>query len=171
MGLSLFLFVGCSNSDKNVVDKENNLTNAPIIQEEIKINEVEIEEKEEVKENTENEIKKFNKQEYLDNYLTTSLKDKMEGSNFDMKEATSEKYRAWDDMLNEIYKEIMNTLSNGEQQSLVMDESNWIVERDTEANRVAKEVEGGSLEPLLKTSSLVNSTKERCYELVNRYME
>lgn len=183
IGASIFLFVGCSKiyinkdlerkTDKEIASKNNeeisNKNNSP--------NDKETIIEDETKENDENEIISLNKKEYLekmdtlDANLNTKLKDKLEGTTLDMREATSEIYTAWDEILNEVYSEIMSTLSSEEKDKLILEETNWIKERDEKADNAAKEVEGGTMEPLARTSSLANSTKERCYELVNNYMK
>lgn len=130
-----------------------------------------------MKNDYEKEIIELSKKEYLDKMdsldfnLNTKLKDKLEGTTLDMKEATSEIYIAWDEILNEIYSKIINILSEEEKDKLILEETNWIKERDEKADSAAKKVEGGSMEQIVRTSSLTNSTKERCYELVNNYMK
>ena len=52
-----------------------------------------------------------------------------------------------------------------------LEEEIWIGEKDKKADDAEKEVEGGTIEPLVRTSSLGTSTKERCYELVNNYIK
>lgn len=47
----------------------------------------------------------------------------------------------------------------------------WISNRDTIAEESGKEFEGGTMQPLAYTSSLDKSIKERCYELVNKYVK
>ena len=170
IGVSIFLFVGCSNINRGSkinIDKEivNEQGNETIVEDEMKEN------------SEENKIIGLNKKEYLDKMdnlddnLNTKLKDKLEGTTLEMREATSEIYTAWDEVLNEIYSQIISTLSNQEKDKLILEENNWIKERDKKADNAAKEVEGGTMEPLVRTSSLANSTKERCYELVNNYIK
>lgn len=183
VGMSVFLLVGCSNvnTDKEVqgnkdkeiaTEKGNETINEDNISKE---NETTI--KDETKEKDEDKTITLNKQEYLDKMntldekLKVKLKDKLAGSTIEMREAESEIYIAWDEMLNEVYSEIISTLSEEEKDKLILEEKNWIEERDKKADDAAKEVEGGTMEPLVRTSSLEVSTKERCYELVNNYME
>ena len=181
IGVSIFLFVGCSNingdSERNS-DKENiNEQNEENFDEKDTLTNNETRIEDEMKENSEDKTIGLNKKEYLDKMdnlddnLNVKLKDKLEGTTLEMREATSEIYTAWDEVLNEIYSEIISTLSNEEKDKLILEETNWIKERDEKADNAAKEVEGGTLEPLMRTSSLANSTKERCYELVNNYIK
>lgn len=183
VGMSVFLLVGCSNvntdkevqgnKDKEIATEKGNET----INEDNTSKENETTIKDETKEKDEDETITLNKQEYLDKMntldekLKVKLKDKLAGSTIEMREAESEIYIAWDEMLNEVYSEIISTLSEEEKDKLILEEKNWIEERDKKADDAAKEVEGGTMEPLVRTSSLEVSTKERCYELVNNYME
>ncbi len=183
VGMSVFLLVGCSNvntdkevqgnKDKEIATEKGNET----INEDNTSKENETTIKDETKEKDEDKTITLNKQEYLDKMntldekLKVKLKDKLAGTTIDMREAESEIYIAWDEMLNEVYSEIISTLSEEEKDKLILEEKNWIEERDKKADDAAKEVEGGTMEPLVRTSSLEVSTKERCYELVNNYME
>jgi len=183
VGMSVFLLVGCSNvntdkevqgnKDKEIATEKGNET----INEDNTSKENETTIKDETKEKDEDKTITLNKQEYLDKMntldekLKVKLKDKLAGSTIEMREAESEIYIAWDEMLNEVYSEIISTLSEEEKDKLILEEKNWIEERDKKADDAAKEVEGGTMEPLVRTSSLEVSTKERCYELVNNYME
>ncbi len=183
VGMSVFLLVGCSNvntdkevqgnKDKEIATEKGNET----INEDNTSKENETTIKDETKEKDEDKTITLNKQEYLDKMntldekLKVKLKDKLAGSTLEMREAESEIYIAWDEMLNEVYSEIISTLSEEEKDKLILEEKNWIEERDKKADDAAKEVEGGTMEPLVRTSSLEVSTKERCYELVNNYME
>ncbi len=118
------------------------------------------------------------KQAYLDKLnnlqaeLSVELKDKYASPvTQDMLEAGNEEYGKWDDMLNEIYAELQEQLSEEEMDKLTEDELAWINVRDEKAAEEAKKVEDGSLEPVVKITCLVTSTRERCYELVNNYLE
>ena len=44
-------------------------------------------------------------------------------------------------------------------------------EKERKASEEAKKYEGGTIAPVMHMSSLAQSTKERCYELVNKYMK
>lgn len=131
---------------------------------------------------TENsDLKKDNeeskKQFYLDKYynlekeLQDSLKVKYNGTTIEMREASSIEYESWDKLLNEIYGVLQGQLSATEMEKLKEKQIAWIDIRDSKAKEEAKKVEGGTMEPLAYTSSLRQSTKERCYELIVNYMK
>lgn len=180
VGVSIFLLAGCSNGnnakeqqenkDKEIVTEKDNETSN-----DFKENDENIKDKTEQKD--EEKYINLNKQEYLDKMnvldeeLNIKLKDKLVGSTIEMIVAASEIHKVWDEMLNEVYSKIIGTLSEEEKNKLISEEEDWIGERDKKADDAAKEAEGGSMEPLLRISSLGTSTKERCYELVNNYMK
>lgn len=92
------------------------------------------------------------------------------GSNADMIDAEYEKYMQWDYILNEIYGEIKKYLPENEMEKLKRIQRQWITERDKSADDASKEFEGGTGAPLAYNSVLGEKTKERCYQLVDKYM-
>lgn len=98
----------------------------------------------------------------LDNYYA--------GSTLEMKYAANEEYKRWDNALNEIYNKLKETLSEDKINELEKKELAWIDEKTKKAENAASEFEGGTAESLAYTISLAETTKSRCYELVNTYM-
>lgn len=190
--ISVFLLSGCTNKntdkgllankntdkelqvnkDKEIVTEKGNeiINNENTFKDDESIIEDETKGKDEDK-IISNKQKYLDEMDILDENLNMKLKGKLEGTNLEMIEAESEMYESWDEILNKVYSEIINKLSQEEKDKLILEENNWIKERDKKADAAAKEVEGGSMEPLAKITSLVVSTKERCYELVNNYMK
>lgn len=80
-------------------------------------------------------------------------------------------YDKYDEALNEIYtmfkeelpEEIMNDLQN--------EQLKWIEQKEDKAMKETEEFKGGTFEFVAYNMSLYESTKDRCYELVNQYME
>lgn len=93
------------------------------------------------------------------------------GTQADMNQAKSETFERWDDALNEIYKELQQQLSEREMSALKEEQRDWMKQRDQIAEEKSKEAEGGTLEPFLYASALADLTKDRSYELVNKYMK
>lgn len=93
------------------------------------------------------------------------------GITVELIEAEETKLKRWDDMLNEIYSLLKIQLTESEMKELKSKQLSWIEYRDTTANNEASEEGGGSLSTIVYYSSLARLTKERCYELVNTYME
>lgn len=128
-------------------------------------NEVESEESE-----SEEKVTLSNKKYYLQklNNIEAGLVDLKylydSGTTVDIEEAESETYKRWDNALNEIYGVLKEELPASEMSRLKVEQRNWIKYRDNTA-------EGGTLEPFQYTMTLSNLTKERCYELVEKYMK
>lgn len=89
----------------------------------------------------------------------------------DMRNSSGAQYKFWDDALNEIYKELQKTLISSDMEKLKKEELAWISQKESDAKKSADKVKGGTLEPVYYSLSLADSTKKRCYELVNNYMQ
>ena len=92
------------------------------------------------------------------------------GSTLDMRRIMGECYTKWDDLLNSIYGVLKTQLSESEMNSLRNKQKAWIKYRDSEADKAFSEYEGGTMAPLEATSVNAELTRQRCYELVNQYM-
>ncbi|SFD02305.1 lysozyme inhibitor LprI family protein [Clostridium uliginosum] len=99
------------------------------------------------------------------------LEDLYGGSTLEMKSAASQEYQRWDNALNEIYDVLKQQLSSDEMNKLKKEEIKWISDRDNKAKKDSLKYEGGTAESLIYGTSLAQTTKERCYELVEKYMK
>ena len=122
------------------------------------------------------EEKEKNKLKYrtkLDN-IELGLKDLTEkgnaGTTLDMRNVQDERYKRWDAALNEIYNALKGQLSSSDMKKLQSEEILWISNRDAKAKKASLEMQGGTMEPVLYRGSLADTTKNRCYELVEKYM-
>jgi uncharacterized protein YecT (DUF1311 family) len=79
-------------------------------------------------------------------------------------------YDMYDKALNEIYALLKKQLSPETMKNLQAEQLKWIKEKEAAANEAASEFKGGTFEFVAYNSSLYESTKKRCYELVNKYM-
>lgn len=114
------------------------------------------------------------KDEYLDRLNVMEEADKNEvakTTTVDMIEQEKKRYKKWDEALNEIYGVLKEQLSAEEMDKLRVEQLDWIEHRDTSAKEAALKYEGGSMEPLEYVATQASLTKDRCYELVARYME
>ncbi|MBJ8104205.1 MULTISPECIES: lysozyme inhibitor LprI family protein [Bacillus cereus group] len=93
------------------------------------------------------------------------------GITTEMKEGESKRYEAWDKALNEIYGVLKMQLPTNEMNTLREKQREWITYRDQKAEEAWNESGQGTLSGLASISSNVNSTKERCYQLVEQYMK
>ncbi|MBY6836879.1 DUF1311 domain-containing protein [Clostridium botulinum] len=99
------------------------------------------------------------------------LDDLKGGSTLEMKSAANEEYERWDRALNEIYGVLQKQLSSDDMNKLKDEEIKWIASRDEQAKKDSLKYKGGTAETLIYGMSLGQSTKERCYELVEKYMK
>jgi uncharacterized protein YecT (DUF1311 family) len=88
----------------------------------------------------------------------------------EMRNASGAQYRMWDDELNEIYNELRKILPSAQMEKLKEEEIKWIAQKESDAKKSTDKVKGGTLEPVNYSLSLADSTKKRCYELVNNYL-
>lgn len=75
------------------------------------------------------------------------------------------KFKRWDERINIIYPSIREELSEKRKAQLKDDEVKWIVEKERKAQAILDR--GGT--QLEYYNYLVNTTKSRCYYLVNTY--
>ncbi|NFO97495.1 DUF1311 domain-containing protein [Clostridium botulinum] len=122
-------------------------------------------------------IFKTKKQSYLNKLnstettLNTRLEKKFAGTTLEMRQAAEERYIIWDKHLNQIYSDLKNTLPINAINNLKKEQIKWISNRDKEAQKKSDLFKGGSIMPIQNLMSIGNSTKKRCYELVNKYMD
>ena len=108
----------------------------------------------------------------LESDLDSLLKEKYASPKTqDLIDASSKEYTQWDNMLNEIYNELQNQLSEEEMSKLIEEELDWINTRNEKSEATANKFKDGTIAPFDRIMSAATSTKERCYELVNQYMK
>ena len=82
-----------------------------------------------------------------------------------------DEYKQWDDILNEIYSLLEEQLSQEDMDKLRAEEIEWINSKESKSKEAADEYKGGTIAPYMAISSSIDSTRKRCYELVNQYMK
>lgn len=93
------------------------------------------------------------------------------GVTADMREATTELSETWENELNTVYSLLMEKLPKAEKVKLENEQKKWLKNRNIKAKKNAKEAEGGTMEPLLFTSSIKDLNEARAIELAKRYDE
>ena len=93
------------------------------------------------------------------------------GVTADMREATTELSETWENELNTVYSLLMEKLPKAEKVKLENEQKKWLKNRNIKAKKDAKEAEGGTIEPLLFTSSIKDLNEARAIELAKRYDE
>ena len=91
------------------------------------------------------------------------------GVTADMREGIAELSEAWEKELNTVYSLLMEKLPKKDKIKLENEQKKWLKNRDIKAKKDAKEAEGGTMEPLLFTSSIEELNEERAIELAKRY--
>jgi uncharacterized protein YecT (DUF1311 family) len=97
-------------------------------------------------------------------------KDSDKGVTNAMKDYYGISYEKYDEALNEIYDLLKTELSPETMKDLKAEQINWIEQKEDKANEERQKYEGGTHENVAYYTSLYESTKDRCYELVNNYM-
>lgn len=93
------------------------------------------------------------------------------GTQIEMNEAYEEIFKRWDTGLNDVYGVLETQLSPKEMEQLREKQRSWIQYRDETAKEESLKYEGGSMQTLEYFAAKARLTEERCYELVNTYME
>ncbi|GAB6613947.1 hypothetical protein BACERE00185_02885 [Bacillus mobilis] len=81
-----------------------------------------------------------------------------------------ENYQLWDNKLNEIYSTLKNTMSADAFQSLKTKQVAWVKEKESKVKAIAMDENNGTMKYIEAADEKYKMTKERCYELVNGYM-
>lgn len=193
IGLVSFNFIGCTSSTKKAElksEKQESISNedqnkneninksdSDLDSKSSEDNKADTQKKNIVeKENNNKTVQESKKQIYkkkLDDIQAglKDLEDLYAGNTIEMKSAASQEYERWDKALNEIYGVLKQQLSSDDMNKLKEEQIKWISDRDSKAKKDSLEYEGGTAEQLIYTSSLAQTTKERCYELVEKYMK
>lgn len=110
----------------------------------------------------------------LDAYMT-SIKEKsdrikasLENDELTQREMnikSQELYELWDGALNYLWDELKSCLSEEEFSKLLDEQRTWITKKEKSVEEAGKEVEGGSLYPLVVNMEAAKITEERAYEL------
>lgn len=106
----------------------------------------------------------------MDRKLQAKAEEAAKKSVADQKEAADEALKFWDDELNDVYRDLRETLSEEAFAALREEERAWIRSRDEAANMAAAaENYSNSVQSLAYTLSLAESTKARVYVLAEMY--
>lgn len=117
------------------------------------------------------------KEEYLQklNDIQNEMEELRETSQatttFEMEEEEADRYKIWDEELNNIYGILKDQLNPEQMNLLRAEQRNWIKKRDELAKEASQKYKGGSMESLEYVATQAKLTKERCFELVEGYME
>ncbi|PFG12199.1 lysozyme inhibitor LprI family protein [Bacillus sp. es.036] len=120
-------------------------------------------------ENVENQKEKYFKK--LNSMYESDRNVEVKETMVEMEEQEAERYQNWDKMLNEIYGVLQAQLPSDEMDQLREEQRKWVEHRDEAAKKASLKYEGGTTESLEYVATQASLTRERCYELVAKYME
>jgi len=83
----------------------------------------------------------------------------------EMNACAAKEYQSEDAKLNKYYKELIRKVGASEKQKLKATQRAWIKFRDLQCELEASNYEGGSIQPLIRSSCLAQVTKQRNEDL------
>lgn len=83
----------------------------------------------------------------------------------EMNETAGAIYTIWDDTLNTTWEILQETLDDETMNQLETEQLDWIAEKEAAVQLAGKEVEGGSMYPMVVNLKAAELTRERVYEL------
>ena len=102
--------------------------------------------------------------------LEEKLQTKIDsGVSVDMSNIITELSEGWENELNTVYSLLMEKLPKEEKIKLENEQKEWLKNRNIKAKKEAKQVEEGTLQPVLLEGSVRAQNKERAIELAKRY--
>lgn len=185
----LFMLVGCGNETKELANEDIKIEEKRVEEADVSsageespdsTNEVESDNKTKRPSNNrdnDDETTTLSQDEYVKKLdeVRTGLADFEEvlenGTQVEMTEAQGEIFKRWDRALNEIYGVLEKQLPANDMSRLREEQRKWITYRDDKAKEEALPFEGGTMQSLQYISTQTRITEERCYELVESYME
>ena len=79
---------------------------------------------------------------------------------------SNELYTLWDDTLNDLWTVLGKVLSKEEMEKLTKEEQDWIAMKEQKVTDAGKEVEGGSMQPMVEDLTGADLTEKRVRELL-----
>ena len=83
----------------------------------------------------------------------------------EMNETAGAIYTIWDDLLNNIWGTLQETLDDETMAQLKAEQLDWIARKEADVQAAGAEVEGGSMYPLVTNLKAAELTEERVYVL------
>lgn len=90
-------------------------------------------------------------------------------STSEIREMASREYSDWDNLLNQIWGTLKEQLPTSVMRNLTTEQKSWIKQKEARAKELSSQP--GTISLIESASYLAETTKERCYYLVNNYME
>ena len=97
--------------------------------------------------------------------------EKKNQSDVERQNSASSQLRYWETQMNSVYQTIMSVLSTEEAAVLARDQQDWKKQREQNAAEAARNSAGRRQESTEYTLSQAEATRERAYELLERYRD
>ncbi|MBT2679412.1 DUF1311 domain-containing protein [Bacillus sp. ISL-35] len=116
------------------------------------------------------------KAEYLEKLNATKKEivemreNPIDDTTFASKKVEGDIYDLLDDLINEIYEELIEQLPSEEMDQLRKEQREWLTYREQSAKEASLKYKNGTMEQLEYVTVENNLTEERCFELVEVYM-
>lgn len=85
----------------------------------------------------------------------------------DMNKLSNDIYLIWDDLLNELWAVLKESLDEKTMNALLAEQREWITMKESEAKKACDVFNGGSMAPLASNMKAAELTKLRVYELAD----
>ena len=92
------------------------------------------------------------------------------GPQSELNESSYKVYQMWDDLLNEIYGYLKDTMDKSEFEKLGRDELDWINEKEAAVAKEASRWSEGSGGAYAQNSVAIEYTRDRCFVLMFAYV-
>ena len=84
----------------------------------------------------------------------------------DMNQAAHERYRIWDDLLNSLWRMLLDVLPKDTMDPLTREQLSWIAEKEIVIAEAGAQVADGSVYPAVVNGTAARLTRDRVYELL-----
>lgn len=106
----------------------------------------------------------------LDTQIQSMRNDSSDSTTYSMKTMADKELKLWNVEMNMIYTDVMNAADDVTKAELESAQQDWMKDRDAKAESAAKKYSGGTLEGVEYTACLAESTRQRTYDLVEKYL-
>lgn len=114
-----------------------------------------------------------NKKDYIERYRALEQKCQetfaYDGAQTDMNADSYAEYKLWNQELRYVYKSVIKTLDDAEAEKLEESEKKWKKQRKKKAAEAAAVYEGGTMQSLEYSFSMITQTKKRIKWFIKNY--
>ena len=107
----------------------------------------------------------------LDNQIQKLREEDKDSSAYSLKASAESELKLWEGEMNTVYNALLDKLNEEDAATLAAEQQEWMKSREARAVENNAKNNAGSLEGVGVTTSLTALTRDRAYELVERYEE